>query len=192
MHASVDSMLKTGALNPRNEHNSIEPNGKTPRSVRSSEIQFSGGLMGLADAPVAKKGFYVAHFLTVKDQARSRDFYVRVFGAKVVLQRDPVYLKLANSWLILNVGGGPTPDKPKVILETPPNPNRQTAFLNLRVADIWACYKKWKSKGAEFLTDPLDNDGDEWRCYIRDPDGYIIEVGQYQPAALKRFAKFKG
>lgn len=72
-----------------------------------------------------------------------------------------VYLKLANSWPILNVGGGPMLDKPEVILETPPNPNRQTAFLNLRVADIGACYKEWKSKGAEFLTEPLDSHGHE-------------------------------
>ena len=148
--------------------------------------------MSLADAPVAKEGFYVTHFLTVKDQSRSRDFYVRVFGAKVVLPQDPVYLKLENSWLILNVGGGPTPDKPEVILETPPNPNRQTAFLNLRVANIWACYREWKSKGAEFLTEPLDNHGHEWRCYMRDPDGYVIEVGRYTQKALDDFAKFKG
>jgi catechol 2,3-dioxygenase-like lactoylglutathione lyase family enzyme len=148
--------------------------------------------MSLADAPVAKEGFYVTHFLTVKDQARSRDFYVRVFGAKVVMPQDPVCLKLANSWLILNVGGGPTPDKPDVILETPPNPKRVSSFLNLRVADIWASYNDWKSKGAEFLTEPLDNHGHEWRCYVRDPDGYIIEVGQFTPAAIKGFAEFQG
>jgi hypothetical protein len=41
--------------------------------------------MTLADAPIAKEAFFVAHFLTVKDQARSREFYVRVLGAKVVL-----------------------------------------------------------------------------------------------------------
>ena len=148
--------------------------------------------MSLADTPIAKDGFYVTHFLTVKDQARSREFYVRVLGAKVVIPQDPVYLKLANSWLILNVGGGPTPDKPEVIFETPPNPSRQSAFLNLRVADIWTCYNDWKSKGAEFLTDPLDNHGHEWRCYMRDPDGYIIEVGQYTQKSIDRFAEFKG
>jgi len=53
--------------------------------------------MSLADAPVAKEGFYVTHFLTVKDQAKSRDFYVNVLGGKVVRPENPCYVKLANS-----------------------------------------------------------------------------------------------
>jgi len=40
-----------------------------------------------------------------------------------------------------------------------------------------AYYKLWKSRGAEFITEPIPKYG-ETRCYIRDPDGYIIEVGQ--------------
>jgi hypothetical protein len=92
--------------------------------------------MSLADAPVAKEGFFITHFLTVKDQASSREFYVRVLGANVVLPENPCYLKVANSWIILNVGGGPTPDKPEVILETPRDLNRASCFLNLRVADV--------------------------------------------------------
>jgi hypothetical protein len=48
--------------------------------------------------------------------------------------------------------------------------------LNLRVADIQACYQEWKAKGAEFVTPPIDR-GAEIR-YMRDPDGYLIEVGQ--------------
>ncbi len=52
--------------------------------------------------------------------------------------------------------------------------------MNIRVADIQACYELWRSRGATFLTEPLDKYG-ETRCYIRDPDGYIIEVGQSKP-----------
>jgi hypothetical protein len=52
-----------------------------------------------------------------------------------------------------------------------------SSFLNLRVADIQACYELWKSRGAEFLTPPIAKYG-ETRCYIRDPDGYIILDGQ--------------
>ena len=88
----------------------------------------------------------------------------------------PGYLQLANIWMILNVGGGPTPDKPTVTLSVP-DPNHINSFLNFRVADIQACYKLWKSRGAEFITEPIPKYG-EIRCYIRDPDGYIIEVGQ--------------
>ena len=146
--------------------------------------------MNLPDAPIAKEGFYVTHFLTVKDQARSREFYVGVLGGKVVKEENPCYIQLANSWLILNSGGGPTPDKPEVFLEPPRDLNTVNSFLNLRVADIWACYREWKAKGAVFLTEPLDNHGAELRCYMRDPDGYIIEVGQYSQRSIDNFKKY--
>jgi len=132
----------------------------------------------LPDFPIPQEGFFVTHFLTVNDQAKSREFYVGVLGAKVIKLENPSVLKLANSWVILNAGGGPTPDKPEVILEPPQSPNKVNSFLNLRVADIQSCYNEWKAKGAHFLTEPLDNNGREMRCYMRDPDGYIIEVGE--------------
>ena len=146
--------------------------------------------MNLPDAPIAQEGFFVTHFLTVKDQAKSSEFYVKVLGGRVVKAENPTYVKLANSWIILNCGGGPTPDKPEVILETPQNLNRVNSFLNLRVADIWACYRQWKAKGAQFLTEPLNNHGEELRCYVRDPDGYIIEVGQYSQKSIDGFNEY--
>jgi hypothetical protein len=106
--------------------------------------------MSLADAPVAKDGFFVTHFLTVKDQKKSKAFYVGVLGGKVVKPENPCYIKLANSWIILNSGGGPTPDKPEVFLETSRDPNVVNSFLDLRVADIQACYKQWKARGGAF------------------------------------------
>ena len=129
------------------------------------------------DFPAPRTGFVLTHFLVVSDQDRSREFYRSVFGATVVLERDPVIMKLANSWLILNVGGGPTDDKPAVTLTTPGDPDRASAFLNIRVADIAAVYAQWSARGAEFLTEPKDH-GREIRAYIRDPDGHLIEVGQ--------------
>ena len=68
------------------------------------------------------------------DQDRSRDFYKSLFDGQVLLERDPVIMKVANTWLILNVGGGPTDDKPTVTLTTPADPNQTSAFLNVRVA----------------------------------------------------------
>ncbi len=130
-----------------------------------------------------KTGFTVAHFLTVADLKRSAEFYQTVFDGEIVSMGDgnaPPYIKIANIWLIINVGGGPTPDKPTVTLSTP-DPDHITSFMNFRVADIQACYKLWKSRGATFLTEPIKKYG-ETRCYIRDPDGYIIEVGQSDPA----------
>jgi catechol 2,3-dioxygenase-like lactoylglutathione lyase family enzyme len=129
------------------------------------------------DFPDPQSGFVLTHFLVVSDQDRSRNFYQSVFGAKVLSERDPVIMKIANSWLILNVGGTPTDDKPTVTLAPPADPDHASAFLNIRVADIAAAYAQWSARGAEFLTEPKDH-GREIRAYIRDPDGHLIEVGQ--------------
>src|SRR5580693_6456036 len=126
-------------------------------------------------------GFTVAHFLTVADIERSLRFYETVFGGRILSRGDgkgaPGYLQIANTWLIVNVGGGPTPDKPSVTLSVLVDANRVSSFMNIRVADIQACYELWRSRGAKFITEPIPKYG-ETRCYIRDPDGYIIEVGQ--------------
>jgi lactoylglutathione lyase len=129
------------------------------------------------DFPAPREGFALTHFLVVSDQDRSREFYRRVFDGQVVRDRDPVIIRIANSWLILNEGGGPTDDKPTVTLTTPQDPDRTTAFLNVRVADIAHVYREWSARGAEFLTEPKDH-GAEIRAYIRDPDGHLFEVGQ--------------
>ena len=124
-----------------------------------------------------KEGFIVTHFLTVADVERSAEFYVRVLEGHIVRSGEPTIIQIANSWLIVNVGGGPTDDKPTVTLRPPQDPNEVSSFLNIRVADIWDSYEQWRSRGAEFLTEPKDH-GVEIRCYMRDPDGYLIEVGQ--------------
>jgi lactoylglutathione lyase len=133
--------------------------------------------MSQDDFPAPASGFVVTHFLVVSDQDRSREFYRSVFGAEVLLERDPVIMKIANSWLILNVGGGPTDDKPTVTLAPPSDPDHTSAFLNIRVADIASAYADWSARGAEFLTEPKTH-ASEIRAYIRDPDGHLIEVGQ--------------
>lgn len=133
--------------------------------------------MASADLPAPSEGFVLTHFVVVSDQDRSREWYRKVFDGEVVNERDPVMLKVANSWLILNEGGGPTEDKPEVTLEPPADLNRTSAFLNVRVADIWQVHRDWTARGAEWLTEPMDR-GAEIRGYVRDPDGHLIEVGQ--------------
>jgi catechol 2,3-dioxygenase-like lactoylglutathione lyase family enzyme len=128
-----------------------------------------------------QQGFVIAHFLTVADIERSLGFYEGVFGGRIASRGDskgaPGYIEIANTWLIVNVGGGPTPDKPSVTLSIPADPAKVSSFMNIRVADIQACYELWRQRGARFVTEPKAKYG-ETRCYIRDPDGYIIEVGQ--------------
>jgi catechol 2,3-dioxygenase-like lactoylglutathione lyase family enzyme len=121
----------------------------------------------------------LAHFIVSDDVERSRRFYTEVLGGKLAFSGPGglTYVALGNTWIIINVGGGPTDDKPTVILETPRDPDRVSSFLNIRVADIHSVYTEWSARGAEFLTPPKQHEY-EIRCYIRDPDGYLIEVGQ--------------
>jgi catechol 2,3-dioxygenase-like lactoylglutathione lyase family enzyme len=131
----------------------------------------------MAEIPRPTEGILLTHFIVTADAERSRRFYADVLGGEVLLAGEPTIVALANSWIIINRGGPPTNDKPTVTLEPPPDPDRVSSFLNIRVADIRSVYDQWRSRGAEFLTAPTDR-GVELRCYMRDPDGHLIEVGQ--------------
>jgi catechol 2,3-dioxygenase-like lactoylglutathione lyase family enzyme len=131
----------------------------------------------MAEFPLPEEGILLTHFIVVEDVARSARFYSDVLGGELVMEGEPSIVALANSWIIINVGGGPTEDKPTVTVEPPSDPDRVSSFLNIRVADIEAIYRDWSSRGAEFLTPPQDRER-EIRCYVRDPDGHLIEVGQ--------------
>jgi catechol 2,3-dioxygenase-like lactoylglutathione lyase family enzyme len=134
---------------------------------------------GASDAewPIPKDGLVVTHLLIVRDVQRSRRFYSDVLGATTLMEGPPAILRFANTWLVLNTGGGPTDDKPDVVAAAPSDPTILTSALNIRVADIRAVYRLWSSAGAQFLTPPMDHPA-EIRCYLRDPDGHLIEVGQ--------------
>ena len=75
-----------------------------------------------------RDGFTVTHFITVADIDRSADFYEKVFGGRILSRGDNKgasgHIQIANTWLIVNVGGGPTPDKPSVTLRVPADPDK--------------------------------------------------------------------
>ena len=121
--------------------------------------------------------FVVTNTLIVQDIQRSVAFYRDVLGATVLREGAPTLMRLANVWITINGGGGPTDDKPEVIASPPRDQDLLSFFLNLRVVDIRRCYDLWSSRGAKFITEPKVH-ATELRCYIRDPDGYLIEVGQ--------------
>jgi catechol 2,3-dioxygenase-like lactoylglutathione lyase family enzyme len=135
----------------------------------------------MAELPQPPDGMVLTHFIVAEDVERSRRFYTEVLGGRVVFSGkpsgEPTNVALANSWIVISVGGGPTDDKPAVTLETPPDPERVSSFLNIRVRDIEAVYAEWSARGANFLTPPKQHQY-EIRCYIRDPDGHLIELGQ--------------
>ena len=133
----------------------------------------------MAELPAPTQGILLTHFIVAEDIERSLRFYTEVLGGETVLSGEgvPAIVSLANGWIVINVGGGPTEDKPTVVLDVPHDLDRASSFLNIRVADIAAVYEQWRARGAEFLTPPM-NRGPEIRCYLRDPDGHLIEVGQ--------------
>ena len=136
----------------------------------------------MAKLPTPSEGILLTHFIVSDDVERCRRFYTEVLGGETVFHGDsskgePSIIALANGWVTINVGGGPTPDKPTVTLHAPRDPDQVTSFLNIRVADIETVYERWRARGAEFLTPPFDR-GQEIRCYMRDPDRRLIEVGQ--------------
>ena len=125
----------------------------------------------------AELKFVVTNTLIVRDILRSVAFYRDVLGATVLREGEPALLRLGNIWLTINGGGGGTDDKPDVIAAPPRDPDVLSNFLNLRVNDIKRYYELWSSRGAKFITEPKVH-ATEMRCYLRDPDGYLIEIGQ--------------
>jgi catechol 2,3-dioxygenase-like lactoylglutathione lyase family enzyme len=131
----------------------------------------------MAEFPAPAEGIVITHFIVSNDVERSRRFYTEVLGGEGVLEGELSIVALANGWVTISTGGGPTDDKPNVTLQPPSDPSHVSSFLNIRVADIAAAYEQWSAHGVKFLTPPIDR-GEEIRCYMRDPDNHLIEVGQ--------------
>jgi catechol 2,3-dioxygenase-like lactoylglutathione lyase family enzyme len=124
-------------------------------------------------------GVAVTHILVVTDPARSRDFWVGVLGAELYREYSgtSVVLRFEGTWLLLVSGGDPTPDKPTVVFAPPADADRVRHAMTLRVADCQAAYEALRSRGVTFLTPPHDW-GAEVRCFLRDPDGHLVEISQ--------------
>jgi catechol 2,3-dioxygenase-like lactoylglutathione lyase family enzyme len=117
--------------------------------------------------------------LVVRDAERSKLFYRDVLGATLYREYGgtSVVLQFQGMWLLLVTGGGPTPDKPDVTFVPPSDPNSVTHELTLRVPDCKAAYEELRSRGAEFLTPPVEYEY-EIRAFFRDPDGHLLEISQ--------------
>lgn len=134
------------------------------------------------DFPAPSEGFLLTHTLIVNDRKASCEWYKTMLNGKLVMDPGegdgPCVLKAANSWIVINVGGGePTKDKPNTTVKVKDDQDVLSEFLNIRVANIKDFYTSRKELGAEFITEPKDFSR-EIRCYMKDPDGYLIEVGQ--------------
>jgi catechol 2,3-dioxygenase-like lactoylglutathione lyase family enzyme len=117
--------------------------------------------------------------LVVRDAERSKLFYRDVLGATLYREYGgtSVVLQFQGMWLLLVTGGGPTPDKPDVTFAPPSDPRTVTHELTLRVPDCRAAYEELLSRGAQFLTPPVEYEY-EIRAFFRDPDGHLLEISQ--------------
>jgi catechol 2,3-dioxygenase-like lactoylglutathione lyase family enzyme len=124
-------------------------------------------------------GTELTHILVVADLGRAVRFWREVVGAELVREYGgtSAVLRLAGTWLLLVTGGGPTADKPTVTFAEPADPDRVSHAMTFRVADCVAAYETLRGRGAEFLTPPVDH-GYETRCFLRDPDGHLLELSQ--------------
>jgi len=122
----------------------------------------------------------LTHILVVEDPARSRRWYEEILGAEVYRAYDTsVVLRFLGSWLLLVEGGAPTEDKPSVRLAAPGDPDVRDNLFTIRVEDCELAYQQLVARGGTFLTPPVRH-GNETRCFLRDPDGHLFELSEYQ------------
>ena len=121
----------------------------------------------------------VTHLLVVSDLGRSLPFYRDVLGAELFREYGgtSAVLRLLGNWLLVVTGGGPTDDKPTVTFAPPPDPDTVSTEMILRVPDCRSAYERLRSRGADFLTPPVDRGG-EIRAFFRDPDGHLFEISE--------------
>jgi catechol 2,3-dioxygenase-like lactoylglutathione lyase family enzyme len=98
----------------------------------------------MAGFPAPKEGIVLTHFVVSDNVERSRRFYTEVLGGESVRAGEPSFVALANGWIIINVGGGPTDDKPTVTLETPPDPDRVSSSST----SGWRIFRRSMTTGA--------------------------------------------
>lgn len=129
--------------------------------------------------PFPVEGVEASLLLVVAEVARARDFYVEVLGARLFREYggDSAVLDFQGTWILLVTGGGPTPGKPTVTFAPPSDPDRVDHQLTLRVPDCRSAYETLRARGAEFLTPPVDREG-EIRAFFRDPDGHLLEISE--------------
>lgn len=136
-------------------------------------------VQGPGDTPATGIGDDAAltQILVVADLDRSRAFWVDLLGAEVYREYGgtSLVLRFASAWLLLVTGGGPTPDKPDVTFAPPASPSTVSHAMTVRVRDSRRAYDLLRERGAQFLAPPHES-GPETRCFLRDPDGHLLEL----------------
>src|SRR3954451_874711 len=112
---------------------SVSASAQTDLELERTGMSENDVRIDYANLPTPSEGVLVTLFITVRKVARSRAFYSEVLGGTVVLEENPCIVRLANSWIIMNPGGPPTPDKPGITVVNYEPGDTTSIFLNLRV-----------------------------------------------------------
>jgi catechol 2,3-dioxygenase-like lactoylglutathione lyase family enzyme len=142
--------------------------------------------------PLGTQLVFTATMLTVSDVPRSKAFYHDKLGFEVKEEHALiVLLQRADMRLYLIPYSPPTPDKPEITLMPPVRGEPVSVNLVFQVKDTGQAYDELRRAGVEFLTPPQRPPWGGWRCFTRDPDGYLIEIeeepgdgGELMPSVL--------
>jgi catechol 2,3-dioxygenase-like lactoylglutathione lyase family enzyme len=127
--------------------------------------------------PVGRIGVILA----VRDVDRSVAFYRDHLGfAMEALYDDPPYATLSRQGVRLSLAeqGHPAPDRPGVSLQVPADPSVLPAIVVLEVADAASVHARLAAHGVPLLAEPWAPPWGGLRCFVVDPDGYLVEIEQ--------------
>lgn len=128
--------------------------------------------------------FHVARggvILAVTQVDRSIAFYRDLLGFDLEARYDdPPYATLARAGIRLSLAeqGHPAEDRPGVSMVAPDDPAVARALLVLEVGDCRAVHAELEARGAKMLAPPYSPPWGGHRFFVRDPDGYLVEVEQ--------------
>jgi len=130
-------------------------------------------------ASFPSEGMELTHLLVVEDVARATAFYRDVLGAELYREYGgtSAVFRFLGAWLLLVTGGEPTADKPGVTFVPPGGRTMVNHEFTIRVPDCHGAYETLSSRGAEFLTPPVEW-GHEVRAFFFDPDGHLLEISE--------------
>jgi lactoylglutathione lyase len=129
--------------------------------------------------------FSIEHVtIRVRDLEASIDYYQRMFGAQVILRRNLAggkkiaFLRIGDSMLEL-MGFGPANE---------PVDSREhygVHHIGIKTDHFEATYQDLNAKGAEFLGEPFEPTAGIRLCFMRDPNGVVIELAQRDPKVFQ-------
>ena len=119
--------------------------------------------------------------LAVADVDRSVAFYRDHLGFLVeATYDDPPYATLVRNGVRLSLGeqGHAAEDRPGVSMVAPEDRSRLPVVLVLEVDDAAAVHEALVAEGVELLAPPFAPPWGGLRFFLRDPDGYLVEIEQ--------------